>query len=161
MGPRPIATICCSPPDIVPHTWLIRCPRQGTADHPGDVLVTGAPAAEPQVVSNGQAGKSRAASGTCAMPTSTICSIDRPRRSLPRNDMTSALALAMPDSARSSEVFPAPFGPTSDDLLAAHKEVDLPEHLDPAVSRGQVVHLKHLSHPCLTLRVLLSEVRLR
>ncbi len=121
MSARPIASICCSPPDIVPAFWPMRSFRRGNkvktrSKVRADLGLVGAEeGAQLQVFAHGHIGEdSSALRGTGRRPRRTILSAAslvmgwfRHRRFRPSDAGTS------PEIARSVVDLPAPFAPIS------------------------------------------------
>jgi hypothetical protein len=84
MSPRPIAHICCSPPESVPASWRSRSRSRGNSANTrssavGRAARVGAAAPSSRLSRTVIVGKSWRPSGTWAMPRATICA-ERDRR---------------------------------------------------------------------------------
>src|SRR5712692_5672981 len=118
MSPRPMAHICCSPPDSVPATWRCRSARWGnnpnTHSRVSVFLARASAERAPRSRFSRTVmdGNSWRPSGTCAMPSATISAGERPLSRRPSSSMVPLRTGRSPEMARSVVVLPAPFEPT-------------------------------------------------
>ena len=115
---RPIATICCSPPDIVRATWRRRSTSLGNSENMRSRLACSSPFARSgnaprrRFSSTVRSPKIPRPSGTSAMPSSTICSAGKPFKLCPLSVTAPCTCPSqIPDTAFNSVDFPAPLAP--------------------------------------------------
>ena len=115
--PRPIATICCSPPESVRASRFSLSLRAGKYSSTLRTSVSMSPsrrayAPSRKFFSTDIVSKSRRPWGTCAIPALTMASGRAFVISRPENAMLPALARTSPLSVPSKVDLPAPFAPT-------------------------------------------------
>ena len=143
MRPRPIAHICCSPPDSVPASCRWRSARRGKSWKTQSSVVRRMPRARPRerhpssrFSSTVIVGKSWRPSGTWAMPRPTISADRSPSRRAPSSSITPRRTGSSPEIARSVVVLPAPLPPIRATVSpAAHLEGDVGHRDEIAVGR--------------------------
>ena len=152
---RPIASICCSPPDSVPPAWPDAAPSAAERAR--------RPSPRPRRSRRGRSAtpppgrrfsrtvrppKIRRPSGQCEMPSATIRSVDAWSMSAPSNVIVPGDGRSSPEIVRSVVVLPAPFEPIS---ATSSPSPTLQRHAlqraDVAVLDVDVVELKH-GGPC-------------
>ena len=112
---RPIASICCWPPDKVPAGSRRFCASAGNI-----TITWSSPSAEPRAnapssrLSSTLSGPNTwRPSGTCTMPSWTRWRADSRARSCPLRRIAPPLAGCTPEIVRNNVVLPAPLAPTS------------------------------------------------
>jgi hypothetical protein len=116
---RPMASICCSPPDSVPARCRWRSASTGKSAYTRSRIsakwarAAGRKAPILRVSATLRAGKIRRPSGTWAMPRATISCAGRPVSGLPSKSIAPARTGTRPEMTRISVVLPAPLGPTT------------------------------------------------
>ena len=152
---RPIASICCSPPE----SWLPRCVRRSRRR--GNSSKTRRAARSrgrrrspsPRARSNALRCSSTVRLAKICRPSGTR---PRPRRAMrcaapastgsPRNTTSPLRAGCRPQIVRTSVVLPMPLRPSSaDDLAGADVQVDAVQHLAAAVAGVQAAHREQAS----------------
>ena len=120
MSARPMASICCSPPDSDHPSCDVRSRRRGksasTASRSAEMLSPRrrqALVATVRFSSTVRPGNTRRPSGTWASPKRTRASTPSPARLRPSSRMSPWRGRMRPEMLRSSVVFPAPFAPSS------------------------------------------------
>ena len=140
ISPRAIAHICCSPPDMLPATWLSRSPSAREQLHDAvDVAVVGPPAAESQVVPDGEPGEQSAALRH-VRDAEVDDLLDRPSAELPargRSRRPARIGDHPGQRPQQGGLAGAVRPDQRDDLLLPDRQVDVPQHLHPAVAGGQ------------------------
>ena len=117
--PRPIANICCSPPDKVPAICSRRSANRGNQSRifskfsfqfsrPASVL-----APNSKFSMTVKEGKTWRPSGTWAMPKWGRCAAGISPMSTPSNRIDPALGLSTPEMVLNNVDLPAPLGPTT------------------------------------------------
>ena len=132
MSARPIAHICCSPPDIVPAFCIRRSFRRGKSSNTRSMsdakfslsVRWKAPISRFSVTLI--RGKSRRPSGLCAIPFLTIVCGAVPVMSFPWKRIVPWRGRLMPLMARSVEDFPAPFAPMSVTISPSRTVSEMP-----------------------------------
>ena len=136
---RPIASICCSPPESVPAFWreaLAQPREQRERALVGDSHRAGRRRYAPiwRFSRTVRLAKMRRPSGTCEIPRATRRSARSAVMSAPSNQIRPERGRSSPLTARRSVDLPAPFEPISvDDLARLHLEVDAAQREDRAV----------------------------
>ena len=114
---RPIASICCSPPERVAASWFLRSSKRGKREKTflrlawfsSRFVLRKAPISKfSKTVSPG---KTCRPSGTCESPAATIFWAGTFWISLPTNSILPALGRTKPEIVRRMVVFPAPLAP--------------------------------------------------
>ena len=116
---RPIASICCSPPDMVPAAWLSRSFSRGKSSKTflkslctsGPDLRRNAPIS--RFSRTDMREKTRRPSGLCPTPSCTISCASAFSIDFPFSLMLPDRARSSPEMVRSVVVLPAPFEPIS------------------------------------------------
>src|ERR1700738_1658124 len=114
---RPMAHICCSPPDSVPAGWLRRSLSRGKKSYTHASRsakwrrACGMKAPMRRFSSTVSRGNSRRFSGICAIPCVTMRWAGRPGSETPSNVISPCESGISPDMTRMRVVLPAPFGP--------------------------------------------------
>src|SRR5215472_16123046 len=117
--PRPIAHICCSPPDSVPASWPWRSRRRGKSSNTQSSVSARRRRASTDRAPTSRfsltdmVGKSCRPSGTWAMPRATTWEEGRPSSRSPANSMAPVRSGRRPEIARRVVVLPAPCPPIS------------------------------------------------
>src|SRR5262245_22681949 len=116
---RPIASICCSPPERLPARWPRRSASTGNSANTRARLsryprrAAGRKAPILRLSATDSAGKMRRPSGTWATPWATISCAGSPASEAPSKVSRPARAATRPEITRISVVLPAPLGPTT------------------------------------------------
>ena len=113
---RAIASICCSPPLMLPACWSRRSARRGNTPNQrsmsaGDVAVAPGVRAEPQVLLDREVGERAAALRHVRDAGARDLLRLQCRAATARRTRSAPRAGIMPDSARSVVVLPAPLAP--------------------------------------------------
>ena len=121
MTARAIASICCSPPDRVPASWLRRSFRRGNSSSAfsrsrwtspfGRAPVKRGKAPSSRLSVTLMVANTRRPSGEWARPARAIRCESRPVMSLPASVTLPPFGLIMPEMARMVVVLPAPLEP--------------------------------------------------
>src|SRR5215471_3623905 len=119
MSPRPIAHICCSPPDMLPARWRWRSLRMGNSSYSAAMSRSMPRWSRRRYAPISRfsrtviCGKSRRPSGTWVIPPATMASELQPVISVPSSRTRPAVGGTMPQMALRSVDLPAPWLPTS------------------------------------------------
>ena len=113
---RPMASICCSPPENVPAGWARRSSRIGNSANAASMselmpLSLRAKAPRRRFSSTVSRGKIRRPSGECARPSCTMSWAATVVRSLPWKVIEPAAGRSRPEMVRRVVVLPAPLVP--------------------------------------------------
>ena len=129
---RPIAHICCSPPDIVPAFWFFRSARRGKSSNTRsiDSLISlrsfrwNAPISRFSITL--MRGNSRRPSGDWLMPILTTLCGESFVMSLPWNEIVPRRGWLSPLIERSVVDLPAPFAPIRVTISPSRTSIEIP-----------------------------------
>ena len=119
-----MASICCSPPDIVPAVWRRRSASRGNSANTSCKVCFALPRARGSSAPTSRfswtvrLGNTWRPSATWPMPRLAVTCESFPVMSWPRNVILPARGRSMPAMARISDDLPAPFAPIERDQLA-------------------------------------------
>jgi hypothetical protein len=130
--PRPIAHICCSPPESVPASWPTRSSRRGKSEKTHESVsarrarAAGVTAPSSRFSRTLMVGKSWRPSGTWTMPRATARAGEGRTSGSPCHSMRPRRSGSRPEIARSVVVFPAPLLPMRATASPARTSSDRP-----------------------------------
>ena len=136
MTARAMASICCSPPDKVPASWLRRSLRRGKSSIArskspctsplGRLPVRRGKAPKIRLSVTDMVAKTRRPSGECASPSLAMVKDSMPSVRWPFKLISPAVGLIMPEIARMVVVLPAPLEPISVTTLPLGTSIEMP-----------------------------------